>query len=81
MPPVSIERLIQELEKLHQQITTGTMKSSEYDQRLARIVRELREQGLDADRTQIAAALDAAEKRGTITAAGRDHLTKKLGLA
>jgi hypothetical protein len=77
---VSVARLVQELEKLHQEMTAGRLKSSEYDQRLARVVRELRETGLDADRATITAALDDALKRGIITAAGHDHLDKRLGL-
>jgi hypothetical protein len=79
--PVSVERLVQALEKLHEEMAAKTLKSSEYDQRLARVVRELRERGLDADRPAITAALDDALKRGIITAAGRDHLVKRLGLA
>jgi hypothetical protein len=79
--PVSIARLVQELEKLHDEMQAGKLKSSEYDQRLARLVRELRELGLDADRTETIAALDDAQRRGVITPAGREHLDKRLGLA
>ena len=81
VPPVSIARLVQELEKLHDEMQAGHLKSSEYDQRLARLVRELRELGLDADRAETTAALDDAQRRGVITPAGREHLDKRLGLA
>ncbi len=80
MPPVSVERLVTELVKLQRDMQDGKLKSSEYDQRLARVVRELREQGLDADRPKISAALDDALQRGVITPGVRDHLTKRLGL-
>jgi hypothetical protein len=79
--PVSVERLIQELEKLKTEMDAGSLRSGEYDQRLARIVQELREQGLDADRNRITAALDDALKRGVITPSGKSHLMKRLGLA
>jgi len=79
--PVSAERFVQELEKLHGEMVAGKLKRSEYDQRLARVVRELREQGIESDRTQLAAALDGAERRGSITTSVREHLNKRLGLA
>ena len=81
MAAVSIERLVQELEKLKQEMDAGRLKSGDYDQRLARVIRELREQGLDANRAQITAALDDALRRGIITSGGRTHLERRLGLA
>jgi len=80
MAAVSVERLVQELEKLKQEMDAGRLKSGEYDQRLARVIRELRERGLDADRAQIAAALENALQRGIITKGGREHIEKRLGL-
>ena len=81
MAPVSVERFIAELEKLSREISTGSLKTSEYDQRLARVIGDLRKQGLDADRPRITAALDDALARGVITASVKDHLLKRLGLA
>ncbi len=80
MAAVSVERLVQELEKLKQEMDAGNLKSSEYDQRLARVIRELREQGLDADRVRITAALEDALRRGIITKGVREHIAKRLGL-
>ncbi len=80
MAAVSVERLVQELEKLKQEMDAGNLKSSEYDQRLARVIRDLREQGLDADRVRITAALEDALRRGIITKGGREHIAKRLGL-
>ncbi len=80
MAAVSVERLVQELEKLKQEMDAGRLKSGEYDQRLARVIQELRERGLDADRARITAALDDALRRGIITSGGREHLERRLGL-
>ncbi len=80
MAAVSVERLVQELEKLKQQMDAGALKAGDYDQRLARVIRELRERKLDADRPAIAAALADALQRGVITPAVKTHIEKRLGL-
>ena len=80
MPPVSIERFLKELEKLKVDMDAGKLKSGAYDQRLARVIQELRERGVDADRTQITAALVDAHQRGVITDSVKGHLEKRLGL-
>ena len=80
MAAVSVERLVQELEKLKAEMDAGRLKSSEYDQRLARVIKELRERGIDAERAVLAAALEDALRRGIITAGGKEHLERKLGL-
>ena len=80
MAPVSIERFIEELEKLSREMSGGTLKRGEYDQRLARVIGELRQQGLDADRPRISAVLDEAQRRGVITGSVKEHLLKRLGL-
>src|SRR3989454_7870164 len=77
MAAVSVERLVQELEKLKQQMDAGALKAGDYDQRLARVIRELRERKLDADRPAIAAGLADALRRGGITPAGEKHTPKK----
>jgi hypothetical protein len=80
MAPVTVQRFVKELEKLKQEMDAGTLKSREYDERLARVIRELREQGLDADRAGITAALADAVKRGVITPEVHEHLRHRLGL-
>src|SRR5207245_3464102 len=80
MPPVSIERFLKELEKLKRDMDAGKLKSGTYDQRLARVIQELRERGVDADRSQITAALADAHQRGVITDTVKAHLEKRLGL-
>jgi len=81
VPPVQIERLVKELEKLKMEMDAGRLRSGEYDQRLARVIGELRDQGIDADRAGLTAAIDDALKRGTITPSVKKHLEHKLGLA
>src|SRR5207249_10471671 len=81
MAPVSLERFVKQLETLKQEMDTGKLKSSEYDQRLARAIRELREQKLDADRAAVSLALAGALQHGAITPAVKAHIEKRLGLA
>ena len=78
--PVSADRLKQELEKLKVEMDAGRLKHSEYDQRLARVIQEMRDAKIDADRAQLKAMLDDVSKRGVITPAVRTHLEKRLGL-
>ena len=78
---VAVDRFIAELEKLKAEIDAGQLRHSEYDQRLARIIGELREQGVEGDRPRITAAIDNAAARGVITPGVKAHLEKKLGLA
>jgi hypothetical protein len=78
--PITVERFVEELEKLHQGITSGDYKPGEYDQRLAKTIQELRERRIDGDRSQIAEALDTCLERGTITDSVRVHLQKRLDL-
>ncbi len=80
MTTISIERFVQELENLKAEMDAGNLRHSEYDQRLARVISELRERKLDADRSEITAAIDAALERGVITPSVKDHLEKRLGL-
>jgi hypothetical protein len=81
MSPISTERFLKELEKLKRDMDAGKLKSSDYDERLARVIRELRERGVDADRSQITGLLAEAQRRGIITDSVKAHLEKRLGLA
>lgn len=80
MAPVTLARFMKELEKLKQESAAG-LKAEEYDTRLARVIQELRDRGLDADRAATTTALADAVKRGVITTAVQAHLLKRLGLA
>lgn len=78
--PVSVDRFVKALEDLKQEMDAGALRHSEYDQRLARAIQELRDRGIDADRSQLTATLDHLLKVGTITAGVKEHLIKRLGL-
>ena len=81
MAPVTLQRFVEELDKLKREADAGRVKVQDYDSRLARIIGELRERGLDADRAAATAALAEALRRGAITAPVESHLKSRLGLA
>lgn len=81
MAPITLQRFVRELAKLKQEVDAGTLKAQDYDTRLARIIQELRERGLDADRAATTAALADAVKQGVITPPVEAHLRQRLGLA
>lgn len=81
MAAISLDRFVKELEKLKEEMDAGHLRHGDYDQRLARVIQELRELGLDADRPRITATLEDLLKRGVITASVKQHLEKRLGLA
>ena len=78
--PVSVERVREELDKLKKEMDAGNLGHGEYDQRLAAMIRELRDRGIEGDRTKVTAMLDAAYRDGTITTSVKSHLENKLGL-
>src|SRR6266581_6001389 len=71
MAPITLQRLVKALDKLKPEADAARLKSHDYARRLARMIRQLRERGLDADRAAATAALAEALKRGAITAAPR----------
>ncbi len=79
--PITVERFVEELEKLKKEMDSGKLRHGEYDQRLARVIKELRDRGLDADRGTIGEAIAGALAKGTITPSVKDHLEKRLGLS
>jgi hypothetical protein len=80
MTPVTLERLVQELEILKKEMDVGALRHGEYDQRLARIIGELRDRKIDADRQQINTTLDSLLQKGTITPSVKTHILKRLGI-
>ena len=80
MTPITIQRFVKELDKLKQEVDAGTLGADNYDGRLARIIGELRERGLDADRAVATAALADAVARGVITSPVEAHIQSRLGL-
>ena len=80
MAPITIQRFLKELEKLKQDTDAGTLQPEDYDGRLARVIRELRERGLEADRAVATAALADAVTRGVISSSTDAHIRNRLGL-
>jgi hypothetical protein len=78
--PITLERFVEELKKLKELMIAGELKHHEYDQRLARVIRELRERRLDASREEAQAAIDKAHEEGIITDGVKYHIEKRLGL-
>ncbi len=78
--PITVERFVQELEKLKGEMDAGSLASGEYDQRLSRVIQELRDRGIEGDRAAVTSAIDNALERGIITPSVQDHLQKRLGL-
>jgi len=81
MAPVTLQRFMKELDKIHQEWKDGVLQPENMDSRLARVISELKDRGLDADRATATAALADAVTRGAITAEIREHLQHRLGFA
>lgn len=80
MVPITLQRFLAELNKLKQDTEAGTLQPEDYDGRLARVIRDLRDRGLDADRAAATAALAEAVTRGVISAPVELHIRNRLGL-
>jgi len=80
MTPVTLERFVQELETLKKEMAVGALRHGEYDQRLARMIGELRERKIDAERDQLTKTLDELLARSVITPGVRTHILKRLGI-
>ena len=78
MAKLTLERFVQELEKLKADMDAGRMRPGEYDTRLARVITEANERGLDADKKKLEATLDDALRRGVLTPTGKSHLLARL---
>ncbi len=81
MAGITLEHFVQKMEKLKEEMDAGGFKHGEYDMRLSRIIHELRERKLEAERSELTATLDDLLQRGIITPAVKTHLEKRLGLS
>jgi hypothetical protein len=81
MAPITLQRLVKELDKLKPEPDARRLKSHDYARWLAGLIQRLRERGLDADRAAATAALAEALKRGAITAPMEAHLHNRFGPA
>jgi hypothetical protein len=80
MPPISVQHLVTKLEQLKTEMDAGDLRHGEYDQRLARLIGELRDRKVEADREEVIATLDELLSKGTITPAVKTHMIARLGL-
>ena len=78
--PISLDSFVSKMEELNHAMRTGKLGHGEYDQRLARIISELRDRKLDAERPEIESTIDDMLGRGVITPTVKDHLRNRLGL-
>jgi len=77
---ISLENFVGKMEALNSEMRSGKLGHGEYDQRLARIISELRDRKLDAERPEIESTIDDLLGRGVITPTVKDHLRNRLGL-
>jgi hypothetical protein len=80
MPPISVEHLITKLEELKVEMDGGKLRHGEYDQRLARLIGELRDRKVEGDRAEVIATLEGLLDKGTITPSVKAHIVARLGL-
>lgn len=77
---ITLEHLVRKFEELKAGMNSGDFDHGEYDQRLARMINEMRERKIDADRAAIGSTLDDLQQRGVITPSVREHVASRLGL-
>lgn len=77
---IKLADFVQKMETLHGDMQQGKLKHGDYDQRLARIISELRDRKLDAERPVIESTINDLLSRGVITPAVKNHLRSRLGL-
>ncbi len=80
MPPISVQHLTTKLEELKAEMDAGNLRHGEYDQRLARLIGELRDRKVQEDRADVVAILEDLLSKGTITPAVKTHMVARLGL-
>lgn len=80
MPPISVQHLTDKLEELKREMDAGRLRHGDYDQRLARIINELRDRKIEEDRPEVLATFEELLSRGVITPSVKKHLEARLGL-
>lgn len=57
LKPIAPARLAEELQRLHDQRKSGALNATEYDQKFAKMVGELRDRKIEGSRQEILAAI------------------------
>ena len=78
---VALDQFVHQMEALKREMDAGRLRHGEYDQRLARVLGEMRDKKLDADRASVVTVLDDLLTRGVITPSVKAHIEKRLGVS
>jgi hypothetical protein len=81
LKPVTPARVAEELRRLSAARKSGELDATNYDQRFARMIGELRDRRIEGSRAEILAVLTPLKDDGTVAASDWSRLTKQLGLA
>ena len=77
MAPITLQRLITQLDKLKPEADAARLKTHDYARWLTRMIRRLGERSLDADRAAATVALAEALRRGAIMAPMEAHARRR----
>lgn len=80
LKPVTPARVAEELRRLSAARQSGELDATNYDQRFARMIGELRDRRIEGSRAEILAALTPLKDDGTVSLGDWARLTKQLGL-
>lgn len=80
LTPIKPARIAQEIGKLSAQRRNGEVKPTDYDQRFARMIQELRGRHVDGTREDVIAALKPLLDAGEITEKEHFRLLAQLGM-
>ncbi len=80
LKPVTPARVAEELRRLNAARQSGELDATNYDQRFARMIGELRDRRIEGSRAEILAALTPLKDDGTVSVGDWARLTKQLGL-
>jgi hypothetical protein len=81
LKPVTPARVAEELRRLSAARKSGELDATNYDQRFARMIGELRDRRIQGSRAEILAVLTPLKDDGTVSVPDWSRLTKQLGLA
>src|SRR5204862_786977 len=78
MAPITLQRLVKQLDKLKPEADAARLKTHDYARRFARMIRKLRTRGLDAGRAAATAALVERSEEHTSELQSRRDLVCRL---
>jgi hypothetical protein len=81
LKPITPARVAEQLRRLNAARQSGELDATNYDQRFARMIGELRDRRIEGSRAEILAALTPLKDDGTVSPGDCARLTKQLGLA